>query len=292
MLAGAERIFVSYRRSDSGVIAGRIFDRLATAFGAKRVYMDIYTNDPGDVFHTRIDATLRRSTACIPLIGPAWETVTGLDAARPRLWTENDLVRRELEVSIEIGLELFPVLIDRQSPPTPTDLPSSLQGLLGRHMLFLSTNEKFHAQLDEFLPLVGRAVFRQRADISCVVVCLSTDIGSALMIESLVLAPTLEAAGIGTGVRIVQEAIGRHTQEIREADLLLLIGSYIPNELAYLLGERSAMARTRTLLLHHADVQADRLHSIQTVPCRIATNAMVEAARAQIGKAFMHFFER
>jgi hypothetical protein len=35
------RIFVSYRRSDSDVIAGRIRDRLARSYGDDSVFMDI-----------------------------------------------------------------------------------------------------------------------------------------------------------------------------------------------------------------------------------------------------------
>ena len=35
------KIVVSYRRADTGPIAGRIFDRLGTQYGPESVFMDV-----------------------------------------------------------------------------------------------------------------------------------------------------------------------------------------------------------------------------------------------------------
>ena len=38
-------IFISYRRQESGHLAGRLYDRLAERFGEERVFMDVATID-------------------------------------------------------------------------------------------------------------------------------------------------------------------------------------------------------------------------------------------------------
>jgi hypothetical protein len=41
------RIFISYRRDDSGGWEGRLYDRLSQHFGRDNVFMDIDTIEPG-----------------------------------------------------------------------------------------------------------------------------------------------------------------------------------------------------------------------------------------------------
>lgn len=46
------RIFISYRRSDSQGITGRIYDRLVEKFGERSVFQDVDDIPPGVDFRT------------------------------------------------------------------------------------------------------------------------------------------------------------------------------------------------------------------------------------------------
>ena len=73
MVEGSQRVFISYRRVDTGIIAGRIYDRLSASIGAGRIYMDVYANEAGDEFSDRIRQALNSAAVFVALVGPAWE---------------------------------------------------------------------------------------------------------------------------------------------------------------------------------------------------------------------------
>jgi hypothetical protein len=60
-------IFISYRRQDTRLIAGRIFEKLETALGAGTVFMDIDRIPFGMDFHTFLDqaAQAGQAIACL-----------------------------------------------------------------------------------------------------------------------------------------------------------------------------------------------------------------------------------
>ena len=55
------RITISYRREDSGVITGRIFDRLVVNYGRASVFRDIDSIPPGVDFREHINEVLTQS---------------------------------------------------------------------------------------------------------------------------------------------------------------------------------------------------------------------------------------
>ena len=68
------RIFISYRRSDSEIIAGRIYDRLVAAFGEDNIFMDIDDIPPGLDFRDVIDQALAKTDVMLAIIGPDCNT--------------------------------------------------------------------------------------------------------------------------------------------------------------------------------------------------------------------------
>src|SRR5579863_2806722 len=72
------KIAISYRRSDSSAITGRIFDRLAAHYGKESVFMDIDNIPFGTDFRSHIQAVLQETEVLIVVIGPQW---LGSDAA-------------------------------------------------------------------------------------------------------------------------------------------------------------------------------------------------------------------
>jgi len=60
-------IFISYRREDSRLYAGRLRDTLSNHFGAEQVFRDIDTMNPGERFTRRIEEAVGSCDALLAL---------------------------------------------------------------------------------------------------------------------------------------------------------------------------------------------------------------------------------
>jgi len=63
-------VMISYRRSDSAAIAGRIRDRLAQYYGADAIFMDIDGIPLGIDFRQQIQEAVTQNDILLALIGP------------------------------------------------------------------------------------------------------------------------------------------------------------------------------------------------------------------------------
>jgi len=120
------KIVLSYRRSDSDVITGRIRDNLANYYGEDAVFMDIDSIPLGFDYRKQMKDVLVENKVLIAVIGPKWLGGSGKDA---RINENNDPVRIELETALQQGMPIIPVLVGGATIPKAADLPSSLQGL-------------------------------------------------------------------------------------------------------------------------------------------------------------------
>ena len=82
------KIFISYRREDTAPYAGRLYDRLKTAFGDDRLFMDIDHIEPGEDFFEIIKARVAESDILVALIGRSWLSATDADGISvfTRMW--------------------------------------------------------------------------------------------------------------------------------------------------------------------------------------------------------------
>ena len=119
------KIIVSYRRSDSAAITGRIFDRLVDRYGEELVFMDIDRIPFGTDFRHHIQDALQGADILLAVIGPTWlgKTADG----RTRIGDEADPVRVEIEAALKQGLTVIPVLVDNATMPGAADLPESIR---------------------------------------------------------------------------------------------------------------------------------------------------------------------
>jgi hypothetical protein len=120
------KIVLSYRRSDSDVITGRIRDNLANHYGEHAVFMDIDSIPLGFDYRQQMRDALSDNKVMIAVIGPKWLGGRGKNA---RINESNDPVRIELETAFQQGMRIIPVLVSGATMPKAADLPQSLQGL-------------------------------------------------------------------------------------------------------------------------------------------------------------------
>ena len=67
-------IFISYRRSDSQDVVGRLADSLRRYFGPDRIYRDLDSNRFAEDYVVQIDDAFIRSRIVLAVLGPTWLT--------------------------------------------------------------------------------------------------------------------------------------------------------------------------------------------------------------------------
>jgi len=121
------RLFLSYRRSDTGAYADRLAERLAT-FQFDAVFLDREAIGLGANFADDIRRELSLCTAVLVLMGIRWIDIQGEQGQR-RLDEPTDWVRREVALALNMRLPVIPVVFDSAPRPTLKDLPGELAPL-------------------------------------------------------------------------------------------------------------------------------------------------------------------
>ncbi|MEO1208000.1 MAG: toll/interleukin-1 receptor domain-containing protein [Cyanobacteria bacterium J06638_20] len=143
-------IFISYRRSDSNEIVGRIYDRLQEHFGQDIVFKDVESIPYGDDFRTHLVRTVTHCQVLVAVIGPTW-----LDTLQERLARadQQDWVRAEIETALqrETAIPVIPLLVGGADMPSGNDLPKALQPLANRNATQARPDPDFHTDLDRLI---------------------------------------------------------------------------------------------------------------------------------------------
>jgi formylglycine-generating enzyme required for sulfatase activity len=150
------KIFISYRRDDSGGWAGRLYDRLSQHFGRDNVFMDITAIEPGLDFVEVIQEAVASCDILIAVIGRQWLTVTDASGQR-RLNNPEDFVRLEVGAALGRNIRVIPALVQNASMPRSTDLPESLQKMARRNALEIS-DTRFHQDTDRLIEVLTRVL--------------------------------------------------------------------------------------------------------------------------------------
>ena len=135
------KIAISYRRSDSQDITGRIFDRLVEHFGKDTVFRDIDNIRPGIDFRKQIADALRTAEVLVVVVGPRW--LGRSKGGEVRMENEADPVRIEVETALGRGIPVIPLLVGGSTMPTTTQLPISLRDFAYRHAVTVDGGRDF-----------------------------------------------------------------------------------------------------------------------------------------------------
>jgi hypothetical protein len=149
------RIVISYRRSDSSAVAGRIFDRLSAHYGEGSIFMDIDSIPIGTDFRTHIRETLLRTDVLIAVIGANWLGVNASGVAR--LQEPTDPVRVEIETALENKVPIIPVLVDGAKMPNSTELPPAFGNFAYLNAAEVVTGRDFRTQIARLIGAIDQA---------------------------------------------------------------------------------------------------------------------------------------
>jgi hypothetical protein len=148
----AGKIFINYRREDSGHVAGRLHDHLAQAFGRDQIFMDVNNIPVGEDFVAHLNSQVAACDVLLAVIGRKW--LKAKDKRGQRLHQPDDFVAIEIAAAITRKIRVIPVLVDGARMPTESELPASLKVLARR--------QAFEVPLTNFPQHVEALVARMR----------------------------------------------------------------------------------------------------------------------------------
>jgi hypothetical protein len=135
--AHSAKIFITYRREETGPYAGRLYDALVSRFGETNVFMDVEMA-PGEDFVERITEAVSACHALIVVMGPNWATATD-EQGNVRLDDPDDFVRLEVQTALRRpDVTPIPVLVAGARMPKGDDLPEPVRSITRRNALELS----------------------------------------------------------------------------------------------------------------------------------------------------------
>ncbi|MBZ0300785.1 MAG: toll/interleukin-1 receptor domain-containing protein [Anaerolineae bacterium] len=144
------RVFISYRRSDSIDICGRIYDRLSGSLGREAVFKDVDNIPLGVDFVEHLSNAVKDCTVLLAVIGPQWVHVVDASGSR-RLHDPNDFVRIEIESALRQGVRVVPVLVGGATMPATEELPETLQPLTRRNAIQVRPDPDFHNDMTRLI---------------------------------------------------------------------------------------------------------------------------------------------
>jgi hypothetical protein len=150
------KIVISYRRSDTAAMAGRIFDQLTTHYGDDAVFMDIANIPFGIDYRSHFRQTLERTDVLIALIAANW--LGRSEAGVVRIQEAADPVRIEIETALERKIPIIPVLIDGAKMPDSGELPASFGDFVYLNAADVSSGRDFHTHMGRLFAAIDRIV--------------------------------------------------------------------------------------------------------------------------------------
>ncbi|HPY42663.1 MAG TPA: toll/interleukin-1 receptor domain-containing protein, partial [Thiolinea sp.] len=143
-------IFISYRRDDTGYIAGMLAERLEEAFGKRAVFIDVDAIPLGVDFREHLNQAVTKSDLMLALIGDDWLNVKNAQGLR-RLDDPADFVRIEIEAALKHQIPVIPVLVAQAVMPLENELPPSLQSLAFRNAAEIRSGRDLNYHIEQLI---------------------------------------------------------------------------------------------------------------------------------------------
>jgi hypothetical protein len=154
-----KRIFLSYRRNDSAIFTGRLFDRLADYYGADAIFLDIDSISDGVDFREAVAACIRDCGALLAIIGEHW----AIDSSgRNRLAEPGDPVCVEIEQALLQGKPVIPIYCGDRTALSAAELPASLASLVYANARWIDPGRDFNHHVLQLRRALNQQLFRSR----------------------------------------------------------------------------------------------------------------------------------
>jgi uncharacterized membrane protein YeaQ/YmgE (transglycosylase-associated protein family) len=150
-------IFLSYRRTDSAHVAGRIYDRLVGIFGRVSVFKDVDSIPLGLDFKEYLDEKVGECDVLLATIGDGWLDAVDSNGKR-RLEDPDDFVRIEIESALMRDIPVIPLLVGGAPMPSQKELPDSLRKLVYRNGIRIRPDPDFHRDMDRLISALKRYI--------------------------------------------------------------------------------------------------------------------------------------
>ena len=134
--ASKKKIFISYRRDDTDVLASRIYAELIKEFGMINIFKDSISIRPGENFMHRIEDELRKCSVLLVIIGKNWSMLKKKD-------NEIDYVEEEIKMALSKKIPIIPILEEKAVKITRKDLSEELGEMLNFQMLNIRNDLPF-----------------------------------------------------------------------------------------------------------------------------------------------------
>lgn len=116
--------------------------------------MDVDSIELGLDFAEVINHSLSQCKVLIAIIGKKWLRAVG-SQGRPKLRDPNDYVRIEIEIALQRGIRVIPILVEGASMPMNTELPDSMAPLSRRNGTAMS-HARFNVEADQLMNTLKR----------------------------------------------------------------------------------------------------------------------------------------
>jgi tetratricopeptide (TPR) repeat protein len=146
-------VFISYRRSDTQMVAGRLRESLARRLGDGAIFRDKNSIGAGEDWIKAIEASLAGDVVVLALIGPGWAAARD-EAGGRRLDDPADWNRVELEQALKRSGRVIPVLVDDAKMPRESELPESLRPLARCNALKLRDDD-WDSDIERLIRAIG-----------------------------------------------------------------------------------------------------------------------------------------
>lgn len=140
-------VFISYRRSDSQDVTGRIYDRLVAKYQRNQILKDVDNIPLGVSFPKHLNQMLAKADVVLVIIGPTWVNTTD-EQGRRRLEDAGDFVRVEVETALRAKIPVVPILVSHARMPSAADLPLSMQKLVDRNGIQVRPDPDFNNDIE------------------------------------------------------------------------------------------------------------------------------------------------
>lgn len=154
-----QKIFISYRRQDSAVFTGRLYDRLIDYYGVGVVFLDIDSIPVAASFPVELQKSIRDCKVVLAIIGKHWTGQDGREPMTRRIDDPDDFVRLELEQALIQNKKMIPVYFDQCKPLTAPELPQSLVAISTAQAIEVDIGKDFDHHVSRLRKEVNRYIF-------------------------------------------------------------------------------------------------------------------------------------